>query len=184
MKKAVKWLIWITLAWGLCIAGASSEAADAASGVRLAPQKIYEGVTASIPETFAPMSEALFALKYGDKSRRTTSAFTDSNGEANIVFELKHRQEDLSLLKDRVRHSLEKDPAIRRVSAAQPVISGRPALVFEFESQALDTPVFNIMFFINSGPGRSLMGSFNCPAAMAPQWRQAGREMVNSISID
>jgi hypothetical protein len=163
---------------------ASPAAAQTSPPMRLVPTRLYEGITAKIPAAFTPMNEALFALKYGNRSRRSTVAYADANAEANIVFELKPRPEDPDRLKERIRRSLEKDPAIRRVSAEQTVISGKPAVIFEFESQAMDTPVYNILFFVSAGLDRTLTGNFNCPVAMMPQWQAAGRDMVRSISVD
>ncbi len=175
-------LLWAALL--LCGFAAAASAEQTAPAMRLVPQRIYEGISARIPDGFAPMGDGLFALKYGNRSRRTTVAYGDMSAEANIVFELKPGPVDLVLIKERIRQQLEKDPAIRRVSTEQTVISGKPAVVFEFESQAVDTTVFNIMFFLSVGPDRTLTGSFNCPAGMASQWQATGREIVHSISFD
>lgn len=171
---------FVLCAW----AAAAAYAAAAGAEIRLSPQLIYPGITARIPEEFAPLSEAVFTLKYGNRSRRETVAFADANAEASLVFELKARPEDPALLKERIGKSLEKDPAIRRVSAAQTVIDGRPAVVFEFESQAVDTSVFNILFFIAAGLDKTLTGNFNCPTALEHRWKAAGREIIHGITID
>lgn len=162
----------------------AAAAADGAAGLRMKSQQIYPGIRAAIPESFTPMSAEMFILKYGNPSRKTTRAFSDSNSEANIVFELSPQAEDPTLLKERTLRRLQSDPAIRGATASQSTVSGRPAVVFEFESQALDTAVFNILFFIRIGPETMLVGNFNCPAALMPAWKAAGREMLQSVSID
>jgi hypothetical protein len=175
----------IAVALALCLALApTARAAEAATGIRLKPQQLYPGIRAAIPESFAPMTAEMFVLKYGSASRKTTRAFSDAQSAASIVFDLSPEAEEPALLRERTLRRLQSDPAIRGATASQSTVSGRPAVVFEFESMALDTSVFNILFFIRVAPQTTLVGNFNCPLGMAAAWRPTAREVLASIAID
>jgi hypothetical protein len=136
-----------------------------------------------IPKTFALMTPETIALKYPMEGHRPTQVYTNDKSTINVA--LNHtagnaNPSDLSRIKQTMDAQFSKPP-FTLISSEMREINGKKYGVFEFESQAVDTKIYNLMA-IGILENRLLMITFNCTVDNKPQWTAVGKKIVGSIT--
>ena len=139
-----------------------------------------------VPATFTEMDDATLKTKYPNENRPTL-VLTNDTGSINLAINHSNNAVAASQLKQ-LHQQL--DISIRQ---AQPNASwmfsgfqhhhGREWTQLEFQSQAIDTKIHNIMIATSVG-GRMLAISFNCTDEHSAEWLSVGREIVNSCLVN
>jgi len=139
-----------------------------------------------LPRDFEPLDDQMLRVKYptGD---RPALVYTDKTTEVNVA--LQHTQYQMSAEK-MVEECAEAIVAFKSGfpawsewfrSELHP-INGRPFLLFELRTPALDTRVRNIMA-VTSLDNRMLVISFNVTRELERQWLAAGNRIIESIVL-
>lgn len=138
-----------------------------------------------IPDGFSEMDEELLRTKYPN-ARRPPLVYTNEAGTINIA--INHTRNRLTPAELPQLHE-QMDATIRQQHPdANWTFSGlqdhheRKWMQLEFESQALDTTIHNIMV-ATSVDGRMLLVSFNVTDELSADWLEPGREIIKSLVV-
>jgi hypothetical protein len=144
-----------------------------------------EQVKLRIPKTFSIMDPELASLKY-PSARRPEPIYSNGSGSINIAFnhtESKVTDEEIPDFKNFMRRNLKKmQPGVRFLSEGVKLIHEKTVGYFDFMSPAVDTELYNMVFFVQLR-GRALMGTFNCPEKEMKLWQPIAKGMLESLTI-
>ncbi|SDD44025.1 hypothetical protein [Niabella drilacis] len=144
---------------------------------------IYSGrIEVSVPTSFVEMSAEKVTVKYPNVGNRPNVVYTNDRANVNIAFTyttIPAEQGDLQEIKDALSLQLRSAKPVNLRSWIENV-NGSDYVVFELESQAIDTMIYNLMFATDVD-GKLLLGSFNCPYAIKNEWQKKAREILSSI---
>ena len=138
-----------------------------------------------IPARFSPMPRHLLELKY-PSSKRPAEVLSDETGGVSIAFN--HTPVKMSPAQVKEAHAAMSKmfhnmyPSAKWIRDETKNIKGRPFMVFELVTPAMDTKIHNIMYG-TSVDNRFLLVSFNTTVEQAGQWLPIGKRMMDSISI-
>jgi hypothetical protein len=143
-------------------------------------------VLIKLPSDFKIMDPQTLSSKYSRNKIKPTEVYTNRDATVNITFNLMSQV----LTEDNVikygNSSIKQIASlneVRDVKGSNEIINGKEIVVVEFFSKAIDGDIYNLMF-IASVDGRLMLGSFNCIAAVLPQWQHAAHEIVNSLKVN
>jgi hypothetical protein len=137
-----------------------------------------------IPETFAVMKEDMLKLKY-PSGNRPSLVYTNDDGTINIAFSQtpeKASQKDIPELTNtsmKMYKSLYKSATWYSNGVA--TINGKKVGYLEFLTPAIDTKIYNMIFFTDCG-GRLLLCTFNCTERQMKNWTPVGKKIMKSLS--
>ena len=138
-----------------------------------------------VPKGFEIMSEEMMKVKYPSE-RRPTLIFTDEKGTTNLVFNhitSKASQEHLEIYKDTFISTFKNQfPSAEWKSTGIKEINGRKVGYVELVTPAVDTEIYNLMFFTDVD-GRLLLCSFNCVKENQAEWIKPAHQIMNSLLI-
>lgn len=154
--------------------------------VSLETKILFDGrVEIKIPGDFAVMPADMIKLKY-PSANRPDLVYTNGGYSVNIGF--KHTasrasQDQLDEYLDVLVKSLQTaHPEGRFLGSGLELVHGRRVGYLEIITAALDTEIYNLMFFTDV-EGRLLLGTFNCTANRLPEWQAAALEIVLSLKV-
>lgn len=137
------------------------------------------------PAGFGPMPQDVLEMKY-PSSRRPTEVLSDATGGVSLAFN--HTQSKMlpGQVKE-ARASMSKMfhnmyPAAKWIRDETVRKNGRPFMVFELITPAMDTKIHNIMYG-TSVDNRLLLVSFNTTIEQSGQWLAVGKKIMQSLSI-
>jgi hypothetical protein len=162
---------------------------------RLVKTKIADGISASLPKGWLPMTEQDFIERY-PSVRAPIAAFTNDERTADFSVNRSATQwpdADLELAKkffkaslmnmfDRVEFSAE---GVREVN-------GKKFVYFEFEYRingskgdegTLDPVLRYTQMQLLVEPKRTLVFTFNCPRRLRPEWEATALAMMKSLKV-
>lgn len=155
-------------------------------GENLSPKKPIPGLEILIPDSFQEMDEATLVAKYPN-ANRPSLVYTDESGAVNVA--INHTENAIAPGQLTQLHQ-QLDTSVRQ---AQPQANwmfsgfqhyhGKKWVQLEFQSQAVDTTVHNMMI-ATSAQGRMLAISFNCTQEQSEKWLNIGREIIKSASVE
>ncbi len=152
----------------------------------LIAQNVLNGkMSMSLPETFGVMPKEILEAKY-PASNRPTEVYSNENGTVSIA--VNHTNNAITLEQlPQLLPVFEQQfsnlyPTIKWQKKEVIKINGRDFVILEFETPAIDTPIYNLMA-VSSLDGRMLMGSFNCPIGMKSEWKEKANQIINSIEV-
>lgn len=138
-----------------------------------------------IPKNFNVMSEELMKIKYPSE-RRPTIVYSNESGGINVGLNLTQNQANQELIspyKDNLVQSLKKAyPTAVWNDSGVKEINGKQVGYLELITPALDTEIYNLMFFTDLD-GKLLMCTFNCTKETMQDWVQTAKEIMNSLKI-
>jgi hypothetical protein len=138
-----------------------------------------------LPTDFEPMSEELLKLKYPFE-RRPTLVYTDETGGINVAFNhtpSKLTQPEIELFrKEFVKMLSNAHPSAKWKNTGVEEINGRKVGFLELITPAIDTDIYNLMFFTDL-EGRMLLCTFNCVVKKHKIWLEPAKQMMNSLVI-
>lgn len=142
-------------------------------------------LTLSIPSDFNIMSNEMLLQKY-PSGNRPTEVYTNKSGSVNIavnhtanMIKIEQLPELLPVFEQQFTALY---PNIKWLKKELVKINNRDFILLEFETPAIDTPIYNLMA-VSSLDGRMLMGSFNCPIGMKGEWKEKANQIINSIKV-
>lgn len=167
-------------------------------------QSIYEGITIQdryyefqemsffkesvhlyLPTAFFDMPEELAKIKYLS-SERPKIIKTEDTGSVNITLNLIPNNvcdDQILQVKNGLKTILKRlNPSYLFLEEGVEIIQEKSVGFFEFKSQALDTAVFNLMFFA-AIERDVLMGTFNCSYEDYREWRPIAHQIMHSLRV-
>jgi hypothetical protein len=138
-----------------------------------------------LPKNFTVMSEEMAKIKYPSE-RRPTLIYTNDETTVNIAFShltTKIKDSEITEFKATTKSNLDK--AYSNANFLKDTIitnNNKNIGVLELITPALDTKVYNLMFFMELD-GKLLLGSINCTEALMKEWQPIAQEILQSIKI-
>lgn len=136
----------------------------------------------SVPVSFTELSADKIAIKYPNAGNRPNVVYSNERASVNVGFTqiaMPTEQEDLLEVKEVLSQQLQAAKPINFQSRIER-IDGSDYVVFEFESQAIDSKIYNLMFATDVD-GKLLMGTFNCTEALKGEWQLRAKEILASV---
>lgn len=136
-----------------------------------------------LPEMFEPMEKGLAELKYPSVNRPD---FILTNPATTINLTFSHKADKMvegqaGEAKDAIQKVIMKLHPESKVMESKVVqVDGRDIAYFDFVTPAIDTDIYNLMFFF-SLKGTMLMGAFNCLKEDMGDWKGIAIQMLGSI---
>jgi hypothetical protein len=175
MKKVLLIIIYsaFMLSWGF-------------QKIELEKRSILKGkVEIILPKQFNLMPEEMLKLKY-PTDRRPTIVYSNETGTVNIAFNhtaSKATQEQIEVYKNTFISTFKASyPTAEWKSTGVKQINGKKVGFIELVTPAIDTKIYNFMFFTNF-EGRLLLCSFNCTVEQQSAWVEAAQKISNSLTI-
>lgn len=138
-----------------------------------------------IPQTFSLMSEETAKLKYPSENRPKV-IYTNEDATINITFTYstsKVSDETLGEMKAYLKNNFDNlYPSATWYEDEIETINGKKVGVFELLTPAVDTQIYNLMFFFELD-GRLMIGSFNCTEKQMEGYKPIARNIVNSLVV-
>lgn len=136
-----------------------------AATIELRKRNVLGGkVEILIPKEFEIMSEDMMKLKY-PSDRRPTLVYTDKTGGINVAFNhttSKATQQQIDAYKDNLVSMFKNIyPSAEWKGTGTKEINGRKVGYMELLTPAIDTKIYNLIFFTNLDD-RLLLCTFNC----------------------
>ena len=136
-----------------------------------------------VPAELSKMSDEMFAIKYGNKSRPVL-VLSDEEGEINFMADMTRQQaleSELSSYKDFRIEQLKKSRSdLEIVEQGVKTVNGKKVAYFKFLSQAVDQKVFNYYFF-TLVDGKVLLFVFNCIEKLRKDWEKKADAILLSL---
>lgn len=138
-----------------------------------------------LPKDFGIMPEDMLKLKY-PLTKRPTLVYSDEDGKINVAFNhtaSKATQQQMATYKDyfisafKIAH-----PNADWLSNGVKKINGRDMGYLELITQAIDTKIYNLIFFTDLD-GRLLLTTFNCTIGEKEKWFSAAHQIMNSLAL-
>lgn len=154
--------------------------------ILLRPTKLLGGtLELLIPAEFAQMDDHTIKIKYPNQSPPTV-VLTNTKASVNIAINHTHNSvapNQLTQLHRQLDSAVRQSQpsAVWKFSGLQQH-HGREWIQLEFQSDAVDTKIHNIMMATSAG-GKMLVVSFNCTDEQSVEWLDVGREIVNSCQV-
>lgn len=136
-----------------------------------------------MPDEFGPLSKELARLKYPNENRPDI-IYTNKETTVNVTFS--HKREKLKEGEEEEIRNYMKE-IVKRVQTSSEMIEegtvkteeGCLLVWFDFVTSAIDTDIYNLMFF-SSLEGRLLIGSCNCLEADRGDWKELFLQMLGT----
>lgn len=138
-----------------------------------------------LPKSFGIMPEEMLKLKYPG-SNRPTLVYSDEDGTVNIAFNhttSKAAQAQIETYKNVFVNTFKTTyPTAEWTGSGVKEINGRKVGFLELTTQAVDTKIYNYLFFTDLD-GRLLICTFNCTVEKKPEWAEVAKKIVNSFTV-
>lgn len=142
-------------------------------------------VELKVPKDFQVMNEEMMKLKYPSE-RRPTLVYTNKTGGINVALNLTTNQANQDLIvpyKDNFLNTFKKlYPSAEWKSSGVTEINGRKVGYLEFITPAIDTKIYNLIFFTDLD-GQLLLCTFNCTEKSIKEWEPTAKEIMKSFKI-
>lgn len=142
-------------------------------------------ISMKVPSGFEPMKEEMLRLKY-PLENRPTLVFTNQTGSINVALnhtQHKADQEMITAYKDNLVQTFKNVyPSAKWKDSGVKEINGRKVGYMELVTPAIDTEIYNLLFFTDLD-GRLLLCTFNCTKKDIKEWVPVGKEIMNSLII-
>lgn len=146
---------------------------------------LNDKVELKIPKEFNKMSEELMNIKYPSE-RRPTLVYSNESGGINVALNLTQNQasqEMIAAYKDNLVKSFKNVyPSAEWKDSGVKTINGKKVGYLELVTPAIDTEIYNLMFFTDLD-GKLLLCTFNCTKKSIDEWTSTAKEIMNSLKI-
>jgi hypothetical protein len=154
--------------------------------IELVPKLLMNNkIELKIPADFELMNEEMLKLKYPSE-RRPTLVYTDKSGGINVALNLtksKATQDLINSYKDYFVSTFKNlYPTAEWKETGVKVINGRKVGYQELITPALDTKIYNLMFFTDLD-GQLLLCTFNCVEKSLKEWEPYAKEIMQSLTL-
>jgi hypothetical protein len=138
-----------------------------------------------IPKDFTIMSDEMMKVKYPSENRPAL-VYTDESGGVNVALnptQHKASQDQISSYKDDfVRTFKMIYPSAKWKDSGVAEINGRKVGYLELITPALDTKIYNLIFFTDLDE-KLLLCTFNCTRKDIKFWAPLAKSIMNSLRI-
>lgn len=146
---------------------------------------LNDKVELKIPKGFTVMTEEMLKLKYPSE-RRPKLVYTNETGGINVALNLTQNRADQGLI-DAYAENLVQTfkniyPSAEWKGSGVVVVNGRKLGYMELVTPAIDTEIYNLMFFTDF-EGQLLLCTFNCTKKSIEEWQPTAKEIMNSLKI-
>lgn len=142
-------------------------------------------VELKVPKAFDIMSEELMKLKYPSE-KRPTLVYTDESGGINVALNLTQNQASQQMIpayKDNFVQAFKNlYPSAEWKDSGVKTINGKKVGYLELVTPAIDTEIYNLMFFTDLD-GKLLLCTFNCTEKSIDEWTPVAKEIMSSLKI-
>ena len=142
-------------------------------------------VSLLIPKDFEDMPQHQRELKY-PSAQRPEIIKTDETGSINIMLnriDSSLNEEQVKELKDGMKAIIKKvNPSNTFFTDGVEKVEDKNIGYFEFKSSALDTFVYNLMFFFELD-GKTVMGTFCCRYDEYEDWREVSFQIMKTVRV-
>jgi hypothetical protein len=146
---------------------------------------LSDKVELKIPKGFEIMSEGMMKIKYPSE-RRPALIYTNETGGINVALNLtqnKASQDLISAYKDNfVKMFKNMYPSADWKDNGIKEINGKKIGYLELVTPAIDTEIYNLMFFTDLD-GKLLLCTFNCTKKDINEWTPIAKEIMFSLKI-
>jgi len=145
---------------------------------------LNDKVELKIPSAFQVMSDEILKIKYPSENRPEL-VYTNESGGINVALSLTANsasQESLSEVVDQFTTVFKSASAIDWKGEGVNTINDRKVGYIEFVSPAMDTEIYNLLFFTDLD-GKLLICTFNCVKKNMKEWKTTAKEIMNSLRI-
>jgi len=146
---------------------------------------LNDKVELKVPLDFEIMSDEKLQTKY-PTANRPTLVYTNKSGGINVALNLTQHtaNEDLiSSYKDNFVQSFKNAyPSAEWKDSGVKEINGRKVGYLELITPAMDTEIYNLVFF-NDLENKLLLCTFNCTKNKTGNWIPIAKEIMNSLKI-
>ena len=156
------------------------------SGIELQTKSLLNGkIELKMPKDFKVMSEEMMKLKYPSE-RRPTLVYTNTSGGINVALNLTNNKANQNLMlpyKENFVNTFKKlYPSADWKNSGVKEINGRKVGFLELITPAVDTKIYNLMFFTDLD-GQLLLCTFNCTEKSIKEWEPTAKEIMRSLKI-
>jgi hypothetical protein len=138
-----------------------------------------------LPKEFEIMSEEMLNIKY-PSNRRPTLVYTNETGSVNVAFNhtaSKATQQQLDAYKNNFVSTFKNlYPSAEWKDSGVKEINGKKVGYIELVTPAVDTKIYNLMFFTDLD-GRLLLCTFNCVEESQAEWNESAKKIMNSLTL-
>lgn len=154
--------------------------------IELETKSLLDGkVEIKIPKDFEIMSEEFLKIKYPNQ-RSPKLVYTNENGDINVAVNLtenKAVEEQITEYQDVfVKTFKNLYPSADWIDNGIKDINGKKIGYLEIITPAIDTDIYNLMFFTDMD-GKLLLCTFNCTKKSIKEWKPIAKEIMNSLII-
>ena len=146
---------------------------------------LNEKVELKVPKDFEIMNDEMMKLKYPSE-RRPTLVYTNKSGGINVALNLtknKANQDLIAPYKDNFVTTFKNMyPSAEWKESGVKEINGRKVGFLELITPAIDTKIYNLMFFTDLD-GQLLLCTFNCTEKSIKEWEPTAKEIMKSLKI-
>jgi hypothetical protein len=147
---------------------------------------LEDKVSIMIPHIFKDMDPEMAAIKY-PSDRRPNPIFSNDSGSITLGFNYTWSQveaDEIATFKDILLENLQRmQSSITMLEDGVIDVNGQQVGYFEFISPALDSDLYNLMFFMEL-EGRALLCALNCLENDLEQWQPIAKGIMESIRIE
>ncbi|MDG1332233.1 MAG: hypothetical protein P8P74_07875 [Crocinitomicaceae bacterium] len=138
-----------------------------------------------VPAEFNIMSEEMMKIKYPSENRPKL-VYSSETGGINVALTLSTSEADQesipTYLADFKRAFKNAYPSADWKGSGVKTINDRKVGYIELVTPALDTEIYNLMFFTDLD-GQLLICSFNCVKKNIAEWKPTAKEIMNSLKV-
>jgi hypothetical protein len=146
---------------------------------------LNEKVEILLPKDFEIMTEDMLNIKY-PSSRRPTLVYTDETGGINVAFNhttSNASPQQIDAYKDNLVATFKNAyPSAEWKGTGMKVINGKNVGYVELITPAIDTKIYNLIFFTDLDD-RLLLCTFNCVEKKQKDWKESAQQIMNSLKI-
>lgn len=146
---------------------------------------LNDKVELAIPSEFDIMSEEMMKVKYPTE-RRPNLVFTNESGGINVALNLTKNQANQTVI-PAIQENFEKTfknayPSAEWKNKGIKEINGRQVGFLELVTRAIDTEIYNLIFYTDLD-GMLLLCTFNCTKKDMDEWTPTAHEILNSLRL-
>jgi hypothetical protein len=149
--------------------------------------KLFFGnkIELKVPKTFDEMSEEMAKAKYPSSTEKAV-VYTNPQGSINVAIKItknRAKQEEMDNCKSAMVQAFRQSyPTAEWKETGVKVINGRKVGYLKLITPAVDTKVYNQLFFTDF-EGELLIGTFNCTEKEMKKWQPVAEEIMNSLKL-
>ena len=144
-----------------------------------------EKIELKIPKDFEIMSEEMMKIKY-PADQRPTLVYTNESGSVNVALNWTESRANQDLIVPYTDNFVQifqnMYPSADWKESGTTNINGMKVGYLELVTPAIDTEIYNLMFFTNL-EHRLLLCTFNCTKKDLKEWKSSAKEIMNSLKI-